>query len=155
MQKHIPLLAEMLIHSIYDKEPDYVIGTPDDPYLQRWWLRKDNEHGNIYLHKILKDDEADTLHDHPFCSTSIILSGIIREIMPTGERLLSPGSITYRHATERHRLEVVAGPVWSLFITGNKEREWGFISQNGLWLHHTRFVEDHSNGSIIKAISHP
>lgn len=147
---HTEKLAEMLIHSIYDKQPDYVIGTPDDPYMQRWWLRKDNTRGNVYLHRILKNDEADNMHDHPFCSTSVMLKGIVREVLETHERLLYPGSITYRHATEKHRLEVVEGPAWSLFITGQKEREWGFVDENGTWHHHSKLIEEDGNGSALK-----
>lgn len=70
---HIHLLTSILIDSIKSREPDFVIGDPNDPYLIRWWLRRDRAEGSIYLHQIRRSDDDRALHDHPWPSTSIIL----------------------------------------------------------------------------------
>jgi hypothetical protein len=89
-------LLRTLQSTVASREPDFIIGDQANPYLVRWWLRRDREHGCEYLHQILRDDDDRALHDHPWPSTSIVLSGVLREIMPDGERLLTPGSITSR-----------------------------------------------------------
>lgn len=139
-------LARILIDSVRKRDPDFVIGDPDDPYMIRWWLRRDRSEGSIYLHQIRKSDDDRALHDHPWPSTSIILSGTLREIVPDGSRILTPGSITSRAATDAHRLEVVDGPVWTLFVTGAVEREWGFHCPNG-WIHWQDFTDADSGGA--------
>lgn len=138
-------LLQALQSTVSSRAPDFVIGDPANPYLVRWWLRRDREHGCEYLHQILRDDDDRALHDHPWASTSIILSGTLREILPGGERLLTPGSITSRAATDAHRLEVVEGPVWTLFITGPVERDWGFYCPRG-WVPWWEFVDTQNPG---------
>ena len=41
----------------------------------------------------------------------------------------------YRAAGDAHRIELDAGPAWTLFVTGPKYREWGFHCPDGwrLW----------------------
>lgn len=104
-------------------------------YLRRWYLKDKTSTGNAYLHQILLDDDK-YLHDHPWDNVSIILSGILREIRPGNQtEILPPGSIVERKAEDSHRLEVVKGPVWSLFLTGPWQRTWGFWV-NGEWVPH-------------------
>lgn len=138
-------LLAMLQDSLAGRAPDFVIGNPEAPYLIRWWMRRTKEHGSEYLHQILRDDDDRALHDHPWDSTSIVLQGTLREVLPYGERLLTPGSITSRKAEDAHRLEVVDGPVWTLFITGPVSREWGFHCPNG-WVHWEDFVDSNNPG---------
>lgn len=141
-------LKKILIMSVMNREPDFVISDPFNPYLVRYWLRRDRPEGSIYLHCIHKSDDDRALHDHPWPSTSIILQGTLREILPDGSKLLSPGCISSRSAEQAHRLEVVAGPVWTLFITGAVEREWGFHCPNG-WVHWKDFTDPATNGQTI------
>ena len=75
----------------------------------------------------------------------MILSGVLREVLEDGERILQPGSFTARDAKELHRLEVVEGPVWTLFITGPKERDWGFMMPDGTWRHSDTMVRIEGN----------
>lgn len=144
----IDFLADMLIASVEGRKPDFVIGGEDNPYMRRWWLRREAEAGSIYLHQILRDDDDRALHDHPWDSTSIILRGQLREVLPKRARVLSPGSITSRKAEEAHRLEVVDGPVWSLFITGKRVREWGFLCPQG-WRHWREFTDPATDGATV------
>ncbi len=146
--KDIEALRTILVDSVRLREPDFIIGDPQDPYLIRYWLRRDRPEGSIYLHCIRKSDDDRALHDHPWSSTSLVLEGTLREILPDGSRLLTPGSIVSRSAEQAHRLEVVDGPVWTLFITGAVEREWGFHCPNG-WVHWKEFTDPATNGQQI------
>jgi hypothetical protein len=54
-----------------------------------------------------------------------------------GVKWRGPGSIVFRKATDQHRLIVpslMQGGAWSLFIMGEKSREWGFQTPDG-WVH--------------------
>lgn len=145
----IAALADIMRVVAAGRAPDFIIGEPERPYLRRWWLVPRNEYSNIYLHNIVRDDDDRALHDHPWDSTSIILSGELREILPDGERVLRPGSITSRDATSLHRLELVDGPVWTLFITGPKVREWGFMCPDRGWVHWREFTDPGTNGATV------
>lgn len=85
------------------RQPDFIVGagTPEGPYLQRWfltpWRTWQNALGkraeanqtrwnvlaervarllpNVYLHCFLRDDDDRALHDHPSWGASLILSG--------------------------------------------------------------------------------
>lgn len=106
------------------------IGAGDLLLAWRYVLRRD-EGGCIYVHHWQRSD-PDDLHDHPWDFTSVVLRGSYRE------RRLDPhngpyvverptGSIGYRRALDRHRVEILPGAdVWSMIITGPVQREWGF-----------------------------
>jgi hypothetical protein len=85
----------------------------------------------IYLHTWRRSD-PDELHDHPWDSVSVVLREGYFEVTPQGRFWRFPGSVTFRAAEDRHRIEIVAGtaPV-SLLITGPERREWGFHTGAG------------------------
>lgn len=139
------LLGSMLRECVINREPDFVIGDKSNPYMLRWHLQKSKTDSSVYLHCILRDDDDRALHDHRGHTASIVLSGVLREVLKNDSRLLEPGSITYREAEVGHRLEVVEGPVWTLFITGPTLREWGFHCPNG-WRHWQEFCAPHDQG---------
>ncbi len=85
---------------------------------------------NVYLHEILRSDEDNCLHDHPWPFMSLILSGGYCEVLPNGKRWREPGTLLSRRARFRHRIEV-SRPAWSLVIVGRKFRDWGFFTVNG------------------------
>ena len=124
--------------SWYPREPDFIIG---GDYMRRWWVIPRNRFFNVYLHCIGRNDDDRALHDHPWWNVSIILRGAYREVMPDGQRVLRPGHVVFRGAETLHRLEVVKGPVWTLFITGPRVREWGFQCTRG-WVHWKAFTSD-------------
>lgn len=145
------------------RAPDFIIGGAEHPYMLRWWVIPRNRWFNIYLHKILRDDDDRALHDHPWWNVSILLRGAYREVMPdlsrrptpyariadlpTRAKLRRAGSIVFRRATASHRLEVAKGPVWSLFITGPVIREWGFHCPRG-WRYWRDFVASNDPGAV-------
>lgn len=70
-----------------NRAPDFTIGGKDNPYLHRWWLIPRNKLFNIYLHKIVRDDDDRALHDHPWFNVSIILKGSYIEVHPSKVQL--------------------------------------------------------------------
>ncbi len=116
------------------------------PYLYRWHLIPRNPFFNIYLHHFVGDD-ARTLHDHPWVSLAYQLSGgLYEEFEKNGEkwcRWIKKGKWTYRRSTFLHRLELLfkkpRDPVWTIFITGPKIRDWGFQTTGG-WVDHLSFL---------------
>lgn len=146
-----------------DRSPDLVIGDKESPYIRRWYILPRNRLFNIYLHQVLRDDDDRALHDHPWWNASVLLRGSYREMMPdfsAGEtphlrvadvpqlaKVRRRGSIVFRRPSAAHRLEVVKGPVWSLFITGPWRRHWGFHCKWG-WRHWEEFTDPNDSGLI-------
>lgn len=117
-------------------EPDEKIERDNKPYLHRWHIVREHGKQNVYLHKFLGDDNDEALHDHPWSSVSIILNGTYKEITPDGEFIRKTGDVIFRDEKEPHRIELIHGPAYSLFITGPKVKEWGFFCDKGFkhWL---------------------
>lgn len=111
--------------------PSVVIGTD---YLWRWHLVPRNRFFNVYLHKFGRSDDDRALHDHPWYSVSFLLRGELLEHHLNGKRHVPLFRPVFRTAKFAHRLEVVKGPVWTLFVTGPKVRDWGFYCPAG-WRH--------------------
>lgn len=113
-------------------EPDHMIGRNDEPYLRRWYMARNAQQGSIYLHQFLIGDESPHLHDHPWDWTALILDGRYREHRPGGYAEHGPGDVIGpRQAEDLHRIELIQGPVWTLFLTGPRRREWGFQTEAG------------------------
>ena len=130
--------------------PHFVIGVKDNPYMLRWWIFPRNKWFGVYLHKFLHDDDDRAMHDHPWYSISFVLWGSYIEHTPDGKKVYSPGSIILRSALHRHRVELINNrPVWTLFFTGWRVREWGFWCPQGfvLW---RDFVAADNAGEIGK-----
>lgn len=123
----------------FKRPPDLQIGVAGDPYMLRWYIFPRGNRPNIYLHCVLKDDDDRALHDHPYHSLSLILRGSYYENTPAGRFYREPGDLIYRPAAQPHRLEVCQGPVWTLFFTGPRFREWGFHCPRG-WVPWQDFV---------------
>ena len=134
------------------RAPDFVIGSTDNPYLRRWWIIPRNRFFNIYLHHFLRSDDERALHDHPWINCSYLLEGEYTEwsIARGGvhhKRLAKVGSLKFRRPTTAHRVELHAGPCWSLFITGPVVREWGFHCSAG-WRSWKIFTSERDRGEI-------
>lgn len=140
--------------------PDFFIG---DNYMRRWWLIPRNPVLNVYLHCVSNDDDDRALHDHPAINISFVIKGVYREVMPDFSnqktpytriydapkktKTRGPGSIVYRRSHAAHRLEVVKGPVWTLWIRGPSIREWGFHCRQG-WRSWKEFLSADDKGKV-------
>lgn len=138
--------------AIAARPADFVIGGEDDPYLRRWYLLPRNEHFNVYLHQFLRDDDDRALHDHPWASFSLVLSGCgveYRQTPPYGEvgHGFRAGDVFERSPEYAHRIKVLHGPIWTLFVTGPKVREWGLHCPDG-WKHWRDFVSSKDSGLV-------
>lgn len=135
------------------RKPDFIVGPPTDPYLLRWWIIPRNTWANVYLHEFLRSDDDRALHDHPWHSLSIVLSGGYWEHRPNGSRTwYGPGSILWRGATYTHMIELPEKdgkplPCRTLFLTGPTVRVWGFHCPQG-WKPWFKFVNRDEPGSI-------
>ena len=123
------------------RSPDKIIG---GDYLWRWYLIPHNRIFNIYLHRFGRSDDDRALHDHPWYSMSILLKGEMIEHSFKGIRHIPRWLPIFRTAKFAHRLELVKGPVWTLFITGPNIRSWGFYCPQG-WRHWQKFTSDDGN----------
>lgn len=145
-------LAPRLIALSERRPPDVIIGGAADPYMRRWWLIPRNRFFNIYLHHFMRSDDDRALHDHPWWNLSILLDG--RYV----EHTISAGGINvrverragdrkFRLASAAHRIELVDGPCWTLFLTGPMIRSWGFHCPRG-WVPWKEFTKAENPGEI-------
>jgi hypothetical protein len=120
----------------------YRLRDPDtnEVYLERWSLNFGLF--SIKLHHIWREDFGRDLHDHPWWFVSLILrGGYVERLWREGRertRTFHRWRLLRRSTPDRHRIERVLGPTWSLVITGPSVREWGFWVDN-YWIPHTRY----------------
>lgn len=133
------------------REPDFIIGGKDNPYLRRWFVVPRNLHMNIYLHHFLRSDDDRALHSHPWLwNESLLLEGSYIEHLPGPyEVLRTEGESVRRSGEAWHRVELINGPVWTLFLTGPVVREWGFLCPQG-FVHWRDFTAPDDKGAIGK-----
>jgi hypothetical protein len=131
---------------VHGRDPDFVIGGLDDPYMLRWWVLPRNRWFNIYLHRILRSDDDRALHDHPWPNASIVVRGryVEHTIQAGGVHhmtLRGAGDVVGRGPRAAHRLEVLPGdPAMTIFVTGPILRHWGFHCPEAGWRHWKDFV---------------
>lgn len=92
----------------------------------------------LCLHNTLQSDQHG-LHDHPWPWASYILEGGYWEATPHGRFWRAPGELRFRSASSFHRLELDPlkshrKGVWSLFLMGPRQKEWGFLDRTGVWV---------------------
>lgn len=142
---------------MFDRAPDFVIGPSNDPYLERWWVIPRNKLFNIFLHHFLRSDDDMALHDHMYVNASIILSGrYIEHFLDGSTRLRAPWRpwafwrVAMRLPSTAHRVALIEeSPVWTIFVTGPRVRQWGFHCPKG-WVHWKDFTDSRDNGLVGK-----
>lgn len=94
----------------------------------------------IYLHRFHRGDEDRELHNHPFAwSFSVILVGGYLEerrvfdefarperMWNVEKREVRPGQINFIGKNDFHRVDLIDGECWTLFVAGPKIGTWGF-----------------------------
>lgn len=129
-----PTPARQWLPRLLSGQPHQVIGGPADPYLRRWYVIPRNPVLNVYVHQFLRSDDDRALHDHPWWFVSLMLRGAYDEVTERGPVRRRAGSIAFRRAEHRHRVELdwIDGrtrreiPCWTLIVTGRRSRTWGF-----------------------------
>lgn len=139
----ITALVSMARGHMERNAPDQVLKEYGEDYLHRWFLEKDRVEGSVYIHRIHRSDYDEELHDHPGDNMSILLEGTMLEQREDGLHHLSPGSVVLRKAEERHRL-LLETPVTTLWIMGERIREWGFWMGNGEFMPSEDFFRQRS-----------
>lgn len=153
MGKLFNRITERLLAVSDSREPDFVIGGHQDPYVRRWWLIPRNRIQNAYLHQFLRSDDDRALHTHPWLwNVSILLRGRYREWFGEGpndyvER--QAPAFKFRWGPAPHRIELTHGPVWTLFLTGPRIRQWGFLCPQG-FVHWRDFTDADDKGAVGK-----
>ncbi|WP_152982221.1 hypothetical protein [Prosthecomicrobium hirschii] len=153
MSMHERVLAWLSRRVAETRSPDVVIGGVESPYLLRWWLIPRNPVCNLYLHLFLRSDDDRALHDHPWWNVSWLLKGAYTEhtIAAGGVHMRTvreAGAVKARRAGTAHRIELHAGPCWTLFVTGPRLRDWGFHCPQG-WRHWRDFTNPLDGGRTV------
>jgi hypothetical protein len=149
-------LREFIIARVTRRPPDFIIGKPNDPYLLRWYLIPRNRFLNVYLHCFMRSDDDRALHDHPWANLSILLRGrYVEHTIRAGgvsvrRELCAPAVRPRLLGSFAHRVELIDGECWTLFITGPKYREWGFHCPEQGWIHWKDFTATDNAGEIGK-----
>lgn len=133
-------------HVIQERAPDFVAGRDSEPSLQRWRVLKAGPLA-LYIHRFLRDDADQELHDHPWDSLSWLVSGSYIEMTEDGSSVFHTGKITLRRAEYRHRICVpdqLHEAVVSVFLVGPKRRSWGFWKEGEFTPFHAKEQQDGS-----------
>lgn len=138
------------------RQPDFIIGGEDDPYLLRWWLIPRNRWCNAYLHEFIRDDEDRACHCHPWLSLSLSLNRHMDEIwldrrfgrVTERRRTVQAGTLLFRRAKFAHRMVVPEPGALTLFITGPTIRTWGFWCSGTRFVPWKQFVDDRDRGLV-------
>lgn len=148
------------------RQPDFIIGGADNPYLRRHWLIPRNRFFNIYVHEFLRSDDDRALHDHPWLfNASWLIDGeyIEHTIAAGGIHVRThrrAGAFKYRWGSAPHRIELLAFddfradrfllPCWTVFFTGPVVRDWGFHGPERGWVHRKDFSAADDPGAVGK-----
>jgi hypothetical protein len=156
------MIREAILRWARNRQPDFIIGGHDSPYLRRHWLLPRNRFFNVYVHEFLRSDDDRALHDHPWLfNASWLIDGMyvehtIREGGVAVEECRIAGDWKFRWGPAPHRVELfdaipfVVGaskPCWTVFITGPVVRVWGFHCPRR-WVPWRQFVDQRDAGAI-------
>jgi hypothetical protein len=119
------------------RKPDLIIGPRNNPQTTRWHLFTWRG-WQLSLHRWHRSDDDRALHDHKADNVSISLTGRFREVLfhptcdyPRGDRVYTlavrwPLIPYFRKAETPHRVELIDGPVWTLWLRWPARRRWGY-----------------------------
>lgn len=163
------MIRAAILRWAQNREPDFVIGGHEKPYLNRHFLIPRNPVFNVYVHQFLRSDDDRAHHDHPwlFNISWLILGSYIEHIITAGGALVrtlrNAGDWKFRWGKAPHRVELIgnegdppevpfveAEPCWTVFITGPRVREWGFYCMERGWIHWKRFTAPDNKGAVGK-----
>jgi hypothetical protein len=118
-----------------DRRWAYTIDVQGDKYLTRIMLPRILG-WRAMLHHFHRPDQDRWLHDHPWrTSYSVILAGSYDEERLVGKSVNGIVQTILRHVRlfnkitdqDFHKVTKLHGDVWTLFITGERVQDWGFL----------------------------
>lgn len=133
------------------ENPFYFVltGVRGDPYMFRYYLlRLPWFNFKIHLHHIVRSDEDEWLHDHPWNFVSVVLwEGYTEETM-TGTRRIRAWDVVRHRQRDAHRL-MLQRPAWTLVFVTGKKKKWGFYLPTGWMDSRTFFDSKYGRGQYI------
>lgn len=134
------------------RPPDLIIGPRDNPQTLRWHLFR-RRGWQLALHRWLRSDDDRALHDHSADNVSVLLTGRYIEFVEYRRRVRWPLIPYFRKAETPHRIALMTGPVWSLWLRWPPRREWGFWCPRG-WRHWRDYVaeRDYSKPGSVSSV---
>lgn len=136
-------------------EPEVFMHDAEHLHYARWCLWRGSDGRKVYLHHFVNGDGRPHPHDHPKEFTSIGLLGSYVEETYCGhpvcaatrycKTFAAPWKRTFQ-PTYIHRIADVKASCWTLVITSEFKREWGFFVPNpdeesvGLWVPHDEYI---------------
>lgn len=109
-------------------------GRDGSPYLTRAMLPRFLG-VRIMLHHFHRPDEDDCMHNHPWeWALALVLKGSYVETrMPPLEATRTRVVRFFNFITQHdyHKIDSLKGDVWTLFITGPRLQDWGFLTPQG------------------------
>lgn len=97
-----------------------------DPYLERYFITS-----KVYLHRFVSPDVDHTIHDHPWLwAVSFIIVGEYLEKLRYGKPKIIRW-FNFFGPNHFHQIINAKPGTWTLFFTGEKCKEWGFLYDDG------------------------
>jgi len=119
-----------------------------------------NKELGVYLHHFHRGDDERELHNHPWrWAFSIILAGgYIEERRGKDNvvrsRIVRPGTINIIRSTDFHRVDLLDGDAWSLFVAGPKFKGWGFWNRDtNVFLPWRQFINELRGPTVFARVS--
>jgi len=130
-----------------------IIYTNGNKYLLRVYLKNSGIFPGIYIHRFYDSDKDRFQHDHPWLNAvSLILCGKYKEERLNKDkktssfRELSPGKFNFIKSGDFHRVTLLEEPIWTLFVTWNRNSSWGFWDvENQKFIPWEEYTKTHGN----------
>ena len=157
-----PAVADWLIDRAKRTPYSHFPSNDDPSYMERYWLfnpypaSKRRWHWrnllpSVRVHRIVRRDLDDHMHDHPWDARTFILRGYYYETRwwqdyPKGPRFTGyavriPGETATLKFGEYHKItDVSENGVWTLFVTYRYRGTWGFMV-NGEKVPHKEYLK--------------
>lgn len=127
-----------------------------DKYLLRFYLKHSSPRlPGVYLHYFYRGDLDRDLHNHPWNkSVSLILTGgYDEERLPEDQkgkpnykvtrRRVGAGRLNIIRGDDFHRVDLIGRSTWTLFTSGKKVKDWGFMLRDtGEYMDHETYERE-------------
>lgn len=130
-----------------------------DKYLLRFYIKHSGRFPGLYLHHFYRGDSDRDLHNHPWTkSYSLVLTGGYREEKLVEwedtedgrkvnqkiiNRYLVPGRLNVIAADDFHRVELLGKGAWTIFTSGRRVQDWGFLlKESGEYIDHETYERE-------------